>query len=75
MSKVEDRDVNIKTKNGQVHTINASDVSEDERVQHLWEHYSKYIGLRFIKLHDIYGWQSGAKQASSNTIQKYRYTD
>jgi hypothetical protein len=69
MSKVENRDVKIKTKNGQVHIINASDVSEDERVQRLWDHYSNYKCLKFIRLRDIWGWQSGAKQSSSNTIR------
>ncbi len=68
MSKVENRDVKIKTRNGQVHIINASDVLESK--QRLWVDYSKFKGLKFIRLHDIYGWQPFAKQSSKNTVRQ-----
>jgi len=68
---IEDRDVKIKTKSGNVHIINASNVSDDNRVQRLWADYSKYKGLKFIKLHDIYGWQWDAKTfACKNTVRQ-----
>ena len=67
--KVEDRDVTVKTKSGNVHILNASNVSDDERVQRLWDHHSKYLGMKFIELHDIWGWQPEAKETSKNTIR------
>ena len=67
--EVEDRDVTVKTKNGKFHILNASNVSDDERVQRLWKDRSKYLGMKFIRLHDIWGWQSEAKETSSNTIR------